>query len=119
MSYRKLRKKLLKTETWRLLARLGEGGFNSSAAAGAFVALLTLNRSHPTGHRGGVFDEVTVACTMYGLDVSELRTAGEKAKALQDAEVKGVEQRPAVGESRCTRQIAIGRCFHFGESFGD
>ena len=36
--YRKLREKLLKAKTWHLLARLGEGGFDSSAAAGAFVA---------------------------------------------------------------------------------
>ena len=29
---------------------------------------------------------------MYGLDVSEFRTAGEKAKALCESEIKGVEQ---------------------------
>ena len=45
--YRTLREKLLKEQTWRLLARLGEGGFQSTAAAGAFTALLTLSRSEP------------------------------------------------------------------------
>lgn len=41
-TYKKFREKLLKRDTWHLLARLGEKGFNSSAAAGAFVILLEL-----------------------------------------------------------------------------
>ncbi len=90
--YRNLRKKLLKTETWRLLARLGEGGFDSSAAAGAFVALLILSRGHPSRRPDSGFDKSTADATMHGLDVSESRTAGEKAKALRQAEIKGVEQ---------------------------
>ena len=90
--YRKLREKLLKTETWHLLARLGEGGFDSSAAAGAFVALLTLSRGHPAGGQPGLFDDDATAGTMYGLDVSESRTAGEKAIRLQEAEITGVGQ---------------------------
>ena len=80
-SYRKLREKLLKTEMWHLLARLGEGGFNSSAAAGAFVALLTLSRFKPT----------TVG-PMYGLDVSESRTASEKSARLSEAAMRAVPQ---------------------------
>ena len=91
-SYRKLREKLLKRETWHLLARLGEGGFESSAAAGAFVALLTLSRGHPGSRSAGLSGEATAAGTMYGLDVSESRTAGEKAARLPEAEIKGVEQ---------------------------
>ena len=91
-TYRKLREKLLKTKTWHLLARLGEGGFDSPAAAGAFVALLTLSRGNPARHLGGLFSESTTGNTMYGLDVSESRTAGKKAKALREAEIKGVEQ---------------------------
>ena len=90
--YRKLREKLLKTETWHLLARLGEGGFDSSAAAGAFVALLTLSRGHPAGGQAGLFDDDATAGTMYGLDVSESRTTGEKAARLRGTEITGVEQ---------------------------
>ena len=95
--YRKLREKLLKTRTWHLLARLGEGGFESSAAAGAFVALLTLTRTDPAGHQGGLFDDAPPAGTMYGLDVSESRTAGEKAARLREAETTGVEQARQLG----------------------
>ncbi|WP_374109752.1 Eco57I restriction-modification methylase domain-containing protein, partial [Thiolapillus sp.] len=39
-SYKKFREKLLQQDTWHLIARLGEGGFDSSAAAGAFVAMI-------------------------------------------------------------------------------
>ena len=91
-SYRKLREKLLKTETWHLLIRLGEGGFDSPAAAGAFVAMLTLSRGNSTGHASGLFGKETASCTMYGLDVSKPRTASEKATRLPEAEITGVEQ---------------------------
>ena len=91
-SYRKLREKLLKTETWDLLARLGEGGFDSSAAAGAFVTMLSLSRRNPAGHSNGLFGEGNESSMMYGLDVSDFRTAGEKAKWLSRMEIKGVEQ---------------------------
>ena len=91
-SYRKLREKLLKTETWHLLARLGPRAFETISGEVVKAILLTLSRSHPNGHPGRVFDEVTAASTMYGLDVSESRTPGEKAKALREAEIKGGEQ---------------------------
>ena len=90
--YRKLRKDLLKTETWRLLARLGEGSFNSSAAAGAFVALLTLTHGHPADRPAGLSGETRAPGMIYGLDVSESRTAGEKAAQLREAEIQRVEQ---------------------------
>ena len=91
-SYRKLREKLLQKETWHLLARLGEGGFDSTAAAGAFVALLALSRGKPAGSRDGLPGDAASGGAMYGLDVSESRIAAEKAARLIEAEVKGVEQ---------------------------
>ncbi|MBD3816820.1 MAG: N-6 DNA methylase, partial [Halothiobacillus sp.] len=47
-SYKKFREKLLKNDTWHLIARLGEGGFDSSAAAGAFVAMISLSHGNST-----------------------------------------------------------------------
>ncbi|MBX3053886.1 MAG: hypothetical protein KF753_20580 [Caldilineaceae bacterium] len=80
-SYKALRQKLLREECWHLIARLGEGGFESSAAAGAFTALLTLSRQvAPAGH------------ALAGLDVSAPRTAQEKATGLLTAEIKQVGQ---------------------------
>ena len=82
-SYRKLREKLLKTETWNLLARLGPGAFETISGEVVKATLLALSRCKPT---------TAAQRTMYGLDVSEFRTASEKAAQLSEAEVKGVEQ---------------------------
>lgn len=45
--YKNQRKKLLNIVDWKLIARLGEGGFDSSQAAGAFVILFTLQNRFP------------------------------------------------------------------------
>ena len=92
-TYRKLREKLLKTKTWHLLARLGPGAFETITGEVVKAILLTLNRGDPAGQSSGRFDESAAAGnTMYGLDVSESRTTGEKAKALREAKLKGVGQ---------------------------
>ena len=90
--YRKLREKLLKTETWHLLARLGPGAFETISGEVVKAILLTLSRGHPAGGQAGLFDDDATAGTMYGLDVSESRTTGEKAARLREAEITGVEQ---------------------------
>jgi hypothetical protein len=80
-SYKKFRTKLLKNDTWNIIARLGEGGFDSSAAAGAFVAMISLSR-------GGSH----IKQNLRGVDVSGLRTPTEKAAQLLTTEIKSVEQ---------------------------
>ena len=90
--YQKLRKKLLKTETWHLLARLGPGAFDTISGEVVKVILLTMSRGHPTHVSSGVFDESTAAGLMYGLDVSEFRTASEKADQLRYVEISRVDQ---------------------------
>ena len=82
-SYRKLREKLLKANTWHLLAWLGPGAFETISGEVVKATLLTLSRCKPTTAAQG---------TMYGLDVSESRTTSGKAGQLSEAEVKGVEQ---------------------------
>jgi len=80
-SYKRFREHLLKKERWDLLVRLGEKGFDSSAAAGAFTILLNLTHAKPPeGH------------LLCGLDVSEERDAEAKARALLDAEISCVGQ---------------------------
>ena len=95
--YRKLREKLLKTETWHLLARLGPGAFETISGEVVKAILLTLSRGHPAGDQTGLFDDDATAGTMYGLDVSESRTVSEKAARLQEAEITGVEQAQQLG----------------------
>jgi len=88
-SYRKFREKLLKNDTWYQIARLGEGGFDSSAAAGAFTILITLSRGTT---RNGQSDTTLNHGVIRGLDVSEPRTAAEKAAHLRTTEIKQVKQ---------------------------
>lgn len=91
-SYKKFREKLLKNDTWHLIARLGEGGFDSSAAAGAFVAMISLSRGNSAKESGGLFGEADFDNLIRGVDVSEPRTAAEKAAQLLTTEIKSVEQ---------------------------
>ncbi len=90
-SYKKFREKLLKSETWNLIARLGEGGFESSAAAGAFTILIILSRGKSSKGKALSENEGT-AHLIRGLDVSELKKAAEKALGILTAEIKEVSQ---------------------------
>lgn len=91
-SYRKFREKLLHHHTWHIIARLGESGFDSSAAAGAFTAMITISRGNANHNQGRLFASTGTAGLLRGVDVSEPRTAAEKAAQLLTAEVKTVEQ---------------------------
>ncbi|MDD2942061.1 MAG: N-6 DNA methylase [bacterium] len=97
-SYKKFREKLLKRDTWHLIARLGEGGFDSSAAAGAFVAMIILSRGAEGSQSFQLWSEGdrphhdAAPNLIRGVDVSEPRTATEKAAQLRTAEIKSVEQ---------------------------
>ena len=81
-SYTSLRNELLKTASWNLLARLGEHGFQSSAAAGAFTVLLLLS-----GEKN-----LAKSKSFAGTDVSSLPSANAKAKSLQSAACRIFEQ---------------------------
>lgn len=79
-SYKKLREELLKSATWNMLVKLGEGGFASPQAAGAFTCLPVLSNAKPAaGHE------------LRGLDASEPRKPEEKA-ALLRGEAEGAMQ---------------------------
>ena len=71
-SYRKQREVLLKRVRWDLLVRLGEGGFDSPQAAGAFIILLTQTRTAP--------DAQTL---LHGMDASAPKSAVHKAELLR------------------------------------
>ena len=91
-SYKKLRERLLKTETWHLLARLGPGAFETISGEVVKAVLLTLSQDNPPRPREGSPRKQRPSRMMYGLDVSEYRTAGEKSDRLVEAEIEGVEQ---------------------------
>lgn len=80
-SYRKQRETLLRRVRWNLLARLGEGGFDSPQAAGAFIVLLTQTNSPAPED----FD-------MCGLDASAPKSPTDKAQLLRDGGLLFVKQ---------------------------
>jgi hypothetical protein len=80
-TYKKLRERLLKTQSWDLVIRLGEHGFQSAQAAGAFTAMFALTNAPPAGDH-----------PMSGLDVSDRNRPAEKDRALHEAEVVTLPQ---------------------------
>ncbi len=80
-SYRRLREKLLKAESWRLLARLGPGAFETISGEVVKAILLTASRGDPHPEQN-----------MYGLDVSAQATSAGKAARLLAAPTVGVPQ---------------------------
>lgn len=80
-TYKTLRQRLLKEVEWVAVSRLGEHAFDSSQAAGAFVALLGFTRAKPG--KGSTF---------FGLDVAEQPKPETKACQLREGEIRLVEQ---------------------------
>ncbi len=80
-TYRALREKLLKAETWRLVARLGPGAFETISGEVVNAILITLSRGRAPEEQA-----------IHGLDVSALRPASAKAAGLLTAEIKRTGQ---------------------------
>ena len=91
-SYKKFREKLLKNDTWRLIARLGPGAFETISGEVVKAILISLSRGNSTKDSGGLFDNAEDGNLIRGVDVSKPRTAADKAAQLLTAEIKSVEQ---------------------------
>lgn len=85
-SGKKQRVSLLKCVQWNLLARLGEGGFDSPQAAGAFIILLTQTNI-----------PATEDFQLQGVDASAPKTAQEKAALLHTGNLLSVSQKGQLG----------------------
>ena len=81
-SYKKQRVSLLQSVQWNLLARLGEGGFDSPQAAGAFIILLTQTNA-----------KAADGFHLRGVDASAPKVAQEKAKVLRECELVATSQK--------------------------
>ena len=92
ISYRKLRERLLGTETWRLVTRLGSGAFETIGGEVVKAILLTLSHDHPVSDPVAPFGRTIETRTMYGLDISESQPTSEKAAQLTGAAIHGVKQ---------------------------
>jgi len=73
-SYKRLRASLLCDAAWNMVCRLGEKGFDSGQAAGAFTAMVAISNMSPTPVQ-----------TFVGIDVSKDPGPSEKAKSLSSA----------------------------------
>lgn len=91
ITYKKFREKLLKNNTWHLIARLGAKAFQTPMWD-FNVQLITMSRGNSSIDQGGIFGNLDDGKLICGLDVSGLRTAAEKAAHLQTTEIKSVEQ---------------------------
>jgi hypothetical protein len=90
VSYKKFREKLLRDDTWNLVARMGPGAFETISGEVVKAILLTLSRGNTASFALGTESEGTHQ--LRGLDVSEPRTARAKAEQLLTTEIKSVSQ---------------------------
>jgi hypothetical protein len=91
-SYRQFREKLLKGETWNLVARMGPGAFETISGEVVKAILITLTHGNTSDENSGFFAGDVSDNFIRGLDVSEAGTAADKAKDLVDADLKSVTQ---------------------------
>ena len=85
-SYKKFREKLLKNDRWDLIARLGPKAFQTPMWD-FNVQLITLGKGNEVRQSGS-----NASHLLRGLDVSEFRTAAEKATSLLTNAIKSVKQ---------------------------
>ena len=107
-SYRRLRERLLSTETWHLLVWLGPGAFETISGEVVKAILFTLSRGNLAAKLSGLFTTDSATGTMYSLDVSDSRTAIAKAARLHIAELKDVLQARQLEnpDARVTHEVA-------------
>jgi len=85
-AYKELRQRLLDEMEWDVVARLGEHGFESPQAAGAFTALLVLTRRRAVeGHR------------FAGMDAKDVALPKDKQELLLKEPPNAICQRDQVG----------------------
>lgn len=109
-SYKKLREHLLQHTTLNAVAVLGEHGFDSSAAAGAFTALVALTVARPGD-----------GARFAGLDANDAPDAAGKATVLHSGAVKLLRQIEQAGNpdaSITIRGAVIGKLLaHYADSY--
>ena len=116
-TYKKLRERLLKTQRWNLVARLGSGAFETIGGEVVNVALLAITNAPPAGDH-----------PMTGLDVSDRNKPAEKDRALQEAKVMTLPQakqlenpdaRVTTRELDSTPRLQAFSSYHNGVCSGD
>jgi len=81
----------LRNETWNLIARLGAGAFTTISGEVVKAILISLAKGKAASS-GGLFGAMEQGPVIRGLDVSEARSATEKAEGLRSQALQCVEQ---------------------------
>lgn len=89
-SYKQFRKKLLKRDTWHLLARLGAKSFQTPMwDFNVQLCMISCGEVRPSG---GLLGNSKSTHILHGLDVASAATAQSKADALRVAPLQHIEQ---------------------------
>jgi hypothetical protein len=93
-SYRKFREKLLQNDDWRIVVKLGGGAEAFEMGPGNItnIAMISIVRGNIAGQSADLLSSGEAGNWIRGVDVSEPRTAAEKAAGLLADDVKSVEQ---------------------------
>lgn len=95
--YRKFREKLLQNDSWHLIARLGPGAFETISGEVVKAILINLSRGNAAGQSADLLHSGEQGNWIRGVDVSEPRTAAEKAAGLIADHVSSAEQVKQLG----------------------
>ena len=110
-SYKRLREKLLKTETWLFLARLGPRAFETISGEVVKPIMLTLSHGPPRGHDCGLLEDDKAPNVICGIDVAACISAGGKARQLGELVVAEVGQVRQLGNPDARIVLTEGRQF--------
>lgn len=91
-TYKKFREKLLKSDTWHLIARLGPGAFETISGEVVKVILISLSQGNGIVSDNPFRVREKSNSPISSLDVSFLRTAAEKDAALCTTNIKQLSQ---------------------------
>lgn len=116
-SYKKLREKVLKKETWNILARLGPGAFDTISGEVVKAILIGITHKQPRPDQ-----------LVYNIDVSEVQTPELKASALlltkfqtilQKEQLNNPDARVMFGETTKARLLSTHSTALQGVASGD
>lgn len=85
-NYKTLRKELLSTHAWSLVARLGAGAFETIGGEVVKAILISITRSETSHSKNGLFSKNSASKSFYGIDTSSKESPCKKAEHL----VKGL-----------------------------
>ncbi len=100
-TYESFREKLLQNDCWHLIARLGPGAFETISGEVVKAILINLSSGISAGQSRDLLHSGGLDNWMRGVDVTELRTATDKAAGLVVDVVKSVQQGKQLENPSC------------------